>query len=89
MMRLFVRHNVDDFTKWKQAYDAFNGEAQGMGVKAHGVYTAFNDHNNVTLWHDFDDLEAAEKFIDSERLGEVMLKAGVIEQPDMWLTTSA
>ena len=42
-----------------------------------------------TLWHDFKTLESANAFLDSERLSEVMLAAGVADEPVMWFTTPA
>jgi hypothetical protein len=87
MIRLFVRHPVADFTKWKQAYDAFDGERKGMGVIGDGVYKSASDPNDVTVWHDFQTLQSAREFVGSERLREVMDSAGVAGEPSIWFTT--
>jgi hypothetical protein len=89
MVTLFVKHDVEDFGKWKQAYDAFNVERESMGVIGHGVYQAESNPNNVTIYHDFDSMEAAKSFMGSDRLREVMMEAGVRGQPDVWFTTKA
>lgn len=89
MIRLFVRHLVSDFTHWKQAYDDFDAERAGMGVRGHAVYQAVADANDVTVWHDFDSIEAAQSFMDSPRLKEVMTQAGVAGEPTIWFTQSA
>ena len=65
MVRLFVRHPVSDFAHWKKAYDDFDEERLGMGVKAHAVYQAFDDGNDVTVWHDFESMESAQAFMGS------------------------
>ena len=84
MVRLFVRHQVSDFAHWKQAYDAFDGERQQMGVVGQAAYQAADDPNDVTAWHDFDNLEAAQAFAGSTRLRAVMEAAGVASEPQVW-----
>ena len=65
MVRLFVRHPVADFAHWKKAYDDFDEERFGMGVKGHAVYQALDDANDVTVWHDFESLDSAQAFMGS------------------------
>ena len=89
MVRLFVRHPVTDFTQWKQAYDAFDVERQGMGVVGQAAYQAADDPNDVTAWHDFDNLETAQAFAGSPRLKEVMEAAGVAGEPQVWFAIPA
>ena len=87
MIRMFVRHPVNDFKTWKLAYDTFDQERQGMGVRKHYVFQTVDNPNDVTCYHDFDNLEAAKAFVESDRLREVMGQAGVMGEPDIWFTT--
>lgn len=89
MVRMFVRHPVNDFATWKQAYDAFDDERKGLGVTGDAVFQVAGDPNDVTVWHDFESLEAAQAFADNPRLKEVMDDAGVAGPPDIWFTTQA
>jgi hypothetical protein len=89
MVRLFVRHPVAKFDHWKQAYDGFNDERAGMGVRDHAVFQAVDDANDVTVWHDFEDMETAQAFMGSARLKEVMEGAGVAGEPTIWFTRTA
>lgn len=89
MIRMFVRHPVADFEAWKRGYDAFDQERRGMGVTGDAVFQAAGDPNDVTAWHDFDTLEAAQAFVGSDRLREVMAEAGVSGEPTIWFTTQA
>ncbi len=89
MIRLFVRHPVTDFPRWKQAYDDFNEERAEMGVKDHAVFQGLDEAYDVTLWHDFENLEAAQAFLRSPRLKEIMESAGVAGEPTIWITQSA
>jgi hypothetical protein len=84
MVRMFVRHEVADFGKWKKDYDGFDKERKGMGVIGDAVYRAVDDDKNVTVTHDFESLEKAKAFVDSARLKEVMTAAGVTSQPTVW-----
>ena len=84
MATLFVRHSVKDFGAWKAAYDAFDAERQTMGVKGHGVFQVDGNANEVTIYHEFDNIAQAKSFVDSARLKEVMEAAGVVGASDMW-----
>jgi len=89
MVRLFVRHSVSDYAAWKQAYDAFDAERRGMGVRGDAVFQAAEDANDVTAWHDFESLESARSFVESDRLREVMTASGVTSEPTVWFGTPA
>ncbi len=87
MIRMFVRHQVTDFTTWKKAYDDFDDERTGMGVARDAVFQSATDSNDITVWHDFETLDAAQSFVESDRLREVMASAGVAGEPQIWFTT--
>jgi quinol monooxygenase YgiN len=89
MATLFVKHEVDDFGTWKQAFDDFDAERESMGVIGHGIYQAEGNPNNVTIYHHFESMEAAKIFMGSDRLREVMTEAGVQGEPIVWFTTKA
>jgi hypothetical protein len=84
MIRMFVRHSVADFDTWKKAYDAFDAERREMGVRGDAVFRTAGHPNEVTAWHDFDTILEARAFAASERLREVMRKAGVASEPIVW-----
>ncbi len=89
MIRMFVRHAVTNFDEWKQGYDAFDDERKGLGVVGDAVFQGANDPNDVTVWHDFESIESAKAFSESARLREVMSKAGVASQPEIWFTNQS
>ena len=86
MVRMFVRHRVNDYAVWRKAYDDFDGERNGMGVIGDAVFQSVGDADDVTAWHDFETMEAAQSFAGSDRLKEVMQGAGVASAPDIWFT---
>jgi hypothetical protein len=89
MATLFVRHKVKEFGAWKAAYDDFDKERKTMGVTGHGVYQADDNPNDVTVYHEFGNMDAAKAFASSARLKEVMTSAGVVGTPDIWFTKKA
>jgi hypothetical protein len=89
MIRMFVRHDVADYDKWRRAYDGFDVERRQMGVVGDAVYPSAEKETDVTAHHDFETLEAAKAFIASQRLREVMGAAGVTSVPTIWFTRLA
>lgn len=89
MIRMFVRHPVEDFDEWKQVYDEFDETRKGMGVKDDAVFQSVNDPDDVTVWHDFDDVGSARSFAESDRLRATMDEAGVAREPTIWFTEPA
>lgn len=86
MATMFVRHQVTDFGKWKQAYDDFDSTRKSLGVTGHAVYRSDADPNNVTVTHDFTTVDAAKQFAGSQELRDAMQQAGVVGDPTIWFT---
>ena len=62
MTTLFVRHEVADYAKWRQVYDAFGPTQERLGVQDQAVYQEIGNPNDVTVRHEFASLEAAQAF---------------------------
>lgn len=86
MIRMFVRHPVEDFAQWKKVYDDVDDMRKEMGVRDHAVFQAANDPEDVTAWHDFDDMNSARSFAESDNLRQAMDEAGVAGEPTIWFT---
>lgn len=84
MIRMFKRHEVRDYDAWKRVYDASELERREFGVRDGAVFRGVEDRNDVTVWHDFDDLQTARAYVGSERLSETMEKGGVVGEPQIW-----
>ncbi len=84
MIRMFVRHTVTDFNAWKRVYDDFEGGQKALGVRAEAVFCGAESPDDVTVWHDFDDLVTAQAFFVSSELRETMKVAGVVGEPEIW-----
>jgi quinol monooxygenase YgiN len=73
-VRMYVRHEVNDYATWRKGYDAFNAERKKMGVTSAAVYRSVDNPNDVTVIHDFKSADKAKEFASSARLKEVMEK---------------
>jgi len=89
MVRMFIRHKVNEYKTWRKAYDGFDAERHTMGVTGHAVFQTAGDPLDLTIWHDFATLDKAKAFAASQKLKDVMAKAGVKTAPDIWFTTEA
>jgi hypothetical protein len=89
MVRMFIHHRVEDYPQWRRGYDAFDEERRGMGVTDDGVFCAVENSNDVTVFHDFSTVGEARAFAGSARLREAMSEAGVLGDPEIWLTEQA
>ena len=87
MVRVFVRHNVEDYDAWRNVYEEFDPDRVLMGVKGDGVFQSVDDPNDITAWHDFDSVDDARAFVESDALREAMGRAGVRGEPQIWFVT--
>lgn len=81
---VLIRHSVEDFTKWKAAYDDHKPERQAAGVTENHLFQDADDSNKVTILFDAEDLERAKEFASSDELREIMQEAGVIGKPEIY-----
>jgi hypothetical protein len=86
MTTLFVRHTVSSYSAWRKHYDEFSGVQKAKGVKAQSVYQAADNPNDITVTHDFANLETAQAFAKSDELKTAMQGAGVVGAPTIWFT---
>lgn len=86
-VRMFVRHDVADYARWRKDYDDFQPTAKKMGVTAQAVYQSIDNPNDVTVESDFRSLEKAKSLAASAELKTAMQNAGVKGAPQVWFTT--
>lgn len=86
MVRLFVRHMVEDFEKWHRGYAEGTEFRREGGVQKDGVHQAVDDPNDVTIFHDFPDYATAQAFMGRDDLKQKMDDLGVRGKPTVWIT---
>ena len=88
-VRMFIRHEVNEYAAWRKAYNAFDATRRKLGVTGQAVYQSLDNANDVTVTHDFKTADKAKTFASSSDLKTTMEKAGVKGTPQIWFTTSA
>jgi hypothetical protein len=80
---LIVRHKVKEFAAWKKAFDGHAAAQKGAGLTHPRLFRSADDHNEVVILFDMNDVAAAKKLAGSEDLKTTMKSAGVVDQPTM------
>jgi quinol monooxygenase YgiN len=81
MTSVLVSHKVNDFPKWKKAFDEFVDTRKAGGEKSFVVLQEDNNPNDLRLLFQWDNRQNAEKFFASSELKSTMERAGVAGQP--------
>jgi heme-degrading monooxygenase HmoA len=81
MPYLLVRHKVMDYEQWKSAFDAHSLTRQASGSRGGWLFRNASDPNELIVLLEWDVLEAARQYAQSEELREVMQRAGVVGRP--------
>ncbi len=81
MPYLLVRQKVTDYEQWKSAFDAHSVIRQANGSRGGQLFRSTSDPNELVVLLEWDVLERARQFAQSEDLHEVMQRAGVVDHP--------
>ena len=81
---VMVRSRVQDYGKWKVAYDAHKSSRTAAGVSEKYLFQDIDDSSVVTLIFEMEDLKRAEAFFTSDDLREAMHNSGVVGKPDVY-----
>ncbi len=82
---MLIRHKVEDYDAWKLVFDEDELTRRANGSQGGRIYRGADDPHEVVILLEWDDLERARLFADSDDLREVLTRAGVMDQPDIWL----
>lgn len=83
MTYVVVRHNVEDYARWKPVYDEHAAFRKETGSTGSRVLRDLNDPTNLIVISEWPSLEQAQQFAQSPNLHEVMGRAGVTGRPDV------
>lgn len=89
MVRVYVRHHVKDYETWRRAYDSYSEKRRLGRVLAWGIYCGVDDPNDVTVWQEFEDAQAAKAYAEGPQVGDAMNSGGVDSEPQRWYTQEA
>jgi quinol monooxygenase YgiN len=83
MIHILVRHKVSDYNRWKEAFDSHLTTRKHAGETAFRIFHTVDDPLEVVLFFDWESIEQARKFMNSDELRKAMQQAGVEGTPDV------
>ena len=84
MPYMFVRHKVEDYERWKPVFEEHGSTRRESGSKGVRLFRNADAPNETVILLEWDDLEKARRFAQSENLRETMERAGVADEPDIY-----
>jgi len=82
---MIVKHKVEDYNKWKSLFDAALPLRKMNGEQSCDIFRNSKDPNDVSILFEWNDIQKAIKYSQSEDLRDAMKHAGVIDQPSVYL----
>src|ERR671938_1594791 len=83
MPYMLVRHTVEDYERWKPGFEEHGATRKESGSKGVRLFRNADDLNETVILLEWDDLENARQFAQSDDLRETMQRLGVAVQPDI------
>ena len=77
------RPKVEDYAKFKRIFDEYWATRRSNGCKGERLFRNADDPNDLVILLEWDDLEKARQFFQSQGLRERMQAAGVVGRPDV------
>jgi heme-degrading monooxygenase HmoA len=80
---MLVRNKVADYAKWKPVFEEMASVRKSSGSKGENVFRNADNPNELFVLLEWDNLEMARQFAQSQELREAMQRAGVVDKPDI------
>ncbi len=84
MAYVIIKHNVEDFDKWKEGFDNAAEMRSQAGEKSVQIFRDSEDQNLIFGVVEFESKEQAQAFFGSEELKAKMGEAGVVGEPAIY-----
>lgn len=83
MAWIHVIHDVEDYNEWKSVFDEMEPRKQSYGWKQSMVFNATGSPNELLVMEEFESVDQARAFLNSDELRTTMERAGVRGEPDV------
>jgi heme-degrading monooxygenase HmoA len=80
---LLIRHKVRDYESWESVFDEQADVRRANGSQGGWLFRS-TESGEVLVLLEWDDLERARLFVDSDDLKEGLSRSGVTGAPDIW-----
>lgn len=84
MTYVLVIHEVEDYDKWKSVYDEDGATRKAKDSKGAFLFRSAEDPNQLVVLTQWEDMESAKNFAESDDLRITMQKAGVKGRPEVY-----
>lgn len=84
MPSLLIRHRVADYDAWSTVFAEQEIVRRANGSQGGRIMRGDTDPGEILVLLEWDDLERARLFVDSDDLQEAMQRAGVVGEPEFW-----
>lgn len=81
MINVLIHHEVTDYSAWKAVFDSNFDWRRKHGERNCRIFRSAGNVNDLILFFEWESLESARAFINSEELKAKMANAGVKEAP--------
>ena len=83
MAHVISQFQVDDFANWKAVFDSDDGVGlrKSSGMKSYSMFHVDGDPNSLVMLTEFDTVDTAKKFLQSEALKRVHKLTGAVGDP--------
>ncbi len=86
--RVAIRHEVTDYSSWKEKFDADAERRAEAGLQLRGLATSPDQPDMVHLFFATDNTESVKNMLADPEMKKVMEDAGVISEPEVILLTT-
>jgi heme-degrading monooxygenase HmoA len=83
MAYVLIRHKVEDYTRWKPAFDAHGATRKASGSKGGRLLRSAEDPNELVILLEWDNLQKARQFAQPYALRNTMQRA-VVGKPEVY-----
>ena len=83
MVKMYVRHTVADFAKWKSIFDEHDSTRKSFGAKKSEAFTNSANPNEIIAVIDWDNKGQAIDFMEKSNLKTIMENGGVLTAPEV------
>ncbi|MFQ5917524.1 MAG: putative quinol monooxygenase [Candidatus Binatia bacterium] len=77
------RVKIQDYAKFKAAFDEYGATRKANGSKGARIFRNADEPNEVAILIEWEDLQKARQFFQSQGLREQMQRAGLVGSPDI------
>ncbi|KAF5073595.1 putative quinol monooxygenase [Methanobacterium aggregans] len=77
MVHIIAQLKLESFDKWKPVFDERSAIRKEAGSKEASLFRNSNDPNEAMILFEWDNMENAKKYLESEALREALKKMGV------------